>query len=69
MSHIRINYNQLHNQSGYVWKINVDGHDRLATGFEIKGKSYGESGKSYWVACDGEVTWVKNHAYIVTQGD
>jgi uncharacterized membrane protein len=71
MSHIQIRYNTKNNGGPLKWRVIVDGKELLASHVEINGHVYGESSfvdgvEKINIACDGEISWNKTNAKIIT---
>jgi uncharacterized membrane protein len=71
MSHIQIRYNTKNNGGPLKWRVIVDEKETLARHIKIDGHVYGESSfvdgvEKINIACDGEISWNKTDAKIIT---
>ena len=69
--HIQIRYNTKVGDGDLVWRVVVDGKEKLASSIEIRGYVYGEQSivnneRKMNIACDGKVYWSGSRAEIVT---
>lgn len=69
--HFQIRYNTKVGEGDLVWRVIVDGEERLARSLEIHGYIYGESSfvdgdRKMNIACDGKIYWKNDHAQIIT---
>ena len=73
MSHVQIRYNTKNDGGPLKWRVIIDGEEALASHIEVDGYVYGESSlidgvEKINIACDGDVTWSKTAAKVVTVG-
>jgi hypothetical protein len=69
--HIQIRYNTKVGEGPLVWRVVIDGEEKLASSIEIRGYVYGEQSivdgdRKMNIACDGKVYWSGTRAEIVT---
>jgi hypothetical protein len=69
--HIQIRYNTKVGEGPLVWRVVIDGEEKLASSIEIRGYVYGEQSvvdgdRKMNIACDGKVYWSGARAEIVT---
>ena len=69
--HFQIRYNTKVGDGDLVWRIIIDGEEKLASSIEIRGYMYGESSivngdRKMNIACDGKIYWHGHRAEIVT---
>lgn len=70
--HFQIRYNTKVGNGDLVWRIIIDGEEKLASSIEIRGYVYGESSlvngeKKMNIACDGKIYWHGTSAEIITE--
>lgn len=71
MKKYHIRFNTKHNGGELVWRVFEDGVEYLAKDVRIVGETFTEcteeNGELKWnIACEGNVIWKDNVAYIVT---
>jgi len=69
--HIQIRYNTKVGDGDLVWRVVIDGEEKLASSIEIQGYVYGEQSivngdRKMNIACDGKVYWQGSRAKIET---
>ena len=69
--HIQIRYNTKVGEGDLVWRVVIDGEEKLASSIEIQGYVYGEQSivngdRKMNIACDGKVYWQGTRAKIET---
>ena len=69
--HIQIRYNTKVGDGDLVWRVVIDGEEKLASSIEIQGYVYGEQSivngdRKMNIACDGKVYWQGTRAKIET---
>lgn len=69
--HIQIRYNTKVGDGDLVWRVVIDGEEKLASSIEIRGYVYGERSivngdRKMNIACDGKVYWHGTRAEVVT---
>jgi len=69
--HIQVRYNTKVGDDDLVWRVIVDGQEKLASGIEIRGYMYGEQSivngeRKMNIACDGKIYWHGSRAEIIT---
>jgi hypothetical protein len=70
--HIQIRYNTKVGDGDLVWRVVIDGEEKLASSIEIRGYVYGEQSmvngdRKMNIACDGKVYWSGTRAEIMTR--
>ena len=70
--HIQIRYNTKVGDGDLVWRVVIDGEEKLASSIEIRGYVYGEQSmvngdRKMNIACDGKVYWSGTRAEITTR--
>lgn len=70
--HIQIRYNTKVGDGDLVWRVIIDGEEKLASSIEIRGYVYGEQSmvdgdRKMNIACDGKVYWSGTRAEIMTR--
>ncbi len=69
--HIQIRYNTKVGDGDLVWRVVIDGEEKLASSIEIQGYVYGEQSivngdRKMNIACDGKVYWQGTRARVET---
>jgi hypothetical protein len=69
--HIQIRYNTKVGDGDLVWRVVIDGEEKLASSIEIHGYVYGEQSivngdRKMNIACDGKVYWQGTRARVET---
>lgn len=69
--HIQVRYNTKVGDGDLVWRVVIDGEEKLASSIEIQGYVYGEQSivngdRKMNIACDGKVYWQGTRAKIET---
>ena len=69
--HIQIRYNTKVGDGDLVWRVVIDGEEKLASSIAIHGYVYGEQSivngdRKMNIACDGKVYWQGTRAQIQT---